>query len=434
MISANDERYKSVAKADPELFDMLVRQVAYEASTLKMIPSENFADDAILALNGSILTNKYSEGYPGARYYEGNEIIDEIEALAINRTKSLFGAEHANVQPYSGAPANHAAFQALMKRGDKLMGMPVPQGGHLTHGWKVNFSGTDYVPVHYGLNPATGLIDLNEVREIAKRERPKVIIVGATAYPRQLDYQGFAQIAEEVGAYLLADISHISGLIVAGCHPDPVPFCDVVTSTTHKILRGPRAGVILSRLKDRFDPENKQNLAHRVNRAVFPHLQAGPHMHTIAAIALTMKEAASKEYKDYAIRVVGNAKALSDELLRLGYQLVTGGTDNHLLVIDLRNRPFTGKDAAKALAKAGIIGNFNTVPGDPRPPAVTSGLRLGTPALTTMGMNANEMRLIANFINRVFSNIQNDQEIAKVRSEVKELCSEFKIPGISVDL
>lgn len=431
ILSSCKIKYSAVSKSDPELFDMLVRQTEYEASTLKMIPSENFVDDDVLQLNGSILTNKYSEGYPNARYYEGNEIIDEIENLAINRAKSVFGAEHANVQAYSGAPANQAVFRALLQPGEKLMGMPVPQGGHLTHGWKVNFSGIDYVPVHYGLNAATGLIDLKEVREIALRERPRVIIVGATAYPRTLDYAGFAAIAQEVGAYLVADIAHISGLIAAGCHPSPLPYCDVITTTTHKILRGPRAAIILSRIQDRVNPDAKQSLAQRIDRAVFPRLQAGPHMHTIAAIAVTLKHAASEEYKTYAKQVVANAKALSEALLALGYKLVTGGTDNHLFIIDFRDTKNTGKDTAKALARAGIIANFNTVPGDPRPPAITSGVRMGTPALTSMGMKEEHMKTIAGFIHRVCSNIQDEEVIAAVRAEVKELCSNFRIPGIN---
>jgi glycine hydroxymethyltransferase len=424
-------KYSAVAKSDAQLFSLLTAQAELEASTLKLIPSENFVDDDILQVNGSILTNKYSEGYPGARYYEGNEIIDQVESLAIERAKKLFGAEHANVQAYSGAPANHAAYQALMSPGDKLMGMPVPSGGHLTHGWKVNFSGIDYVPVHYGVNVETGLIDLNHVRDIALKERPKVIVVGATAYPRQLDYKGFSEIATEVGAYLLADIAHINGLIIAGLHPNPVPYCDVITSTTHKMLRGPRAALILSRIQDKLNPTAKQQLAQRIDRMVFPRLQAGPHMHTVAAIALALKNAASEEYKAYAGQIISNASTLAKSLLEKGYKLVTGGTDNHLMILDLRDKSFTGKEAAKALARAGLIANFNTVPGDPRSPAVTSGVRLGTPALTTMGMREPHMQEVALLIDRVLTNINNDEIISDVRLDVAKLCQSFTIPGIT---
>jgi glycine hydroxymethyltransferase len=428
------KRYQHIRNSDPELFQLIVKQEAYESSTLKMIPSENFAPYPVLEASGSTLTNKYSEGYPGARYYEGNEIMDEIENLAIKRAKQVFGVEHANVQPFSGAPANHAVYRALLSPGDKVMGMSVPQGGHLTHGWKVNFSGKDYVPVHYGVDPKTGMFDYNQIRDLALRERPKMIWVGATAYPRILDYEKFAKIADEVKAYLVADIAHINALIIAGLHPNPVPYCDVVTTTTHKILRGPRAGIVMCKVKDRYHDlyhsESKLTLAARVDRAVFPQLQAGPHMNTIAAIATALKEATTPEFKRYAHQVVQNAKRLAEELLTRGYKLVTGGTDNHLLVIDFRDSNFSGKDYAKALARAGIICNFNMVPGDSRTPLITSGVRMGTPALTSMGMKENDMSEVADLIDRVCKNVGNVETIEKIRKQVAAFCSRFSVPGI----
>jgi glycine hydroxymethyltransferase len=430
------ERHPYLKQSDPDVYQLIQQQIAAESSTLKMIPSESFASFSVLEASGSILTNKYCEGYPGARYYEGNEVMDPIENLAIERAKSLFGVEHANVQPYSGSPANQAVYRAVCKLGDKVMGMPVPGGGHLTHGWKVNFSGSDYVQVPYGPDPETGLLDFAEIRRLAREERPKMIWVGATSYPRALDYAKFAEIAEEVEAYLVADIAHINALIVAGVHPNPAPYCDMISSTSHKMLRGPRAGFVLSRIEDRYQakyhPESKLNLAKRVDRAVFPGLQGGPHMHTIAAMAVAFKEASTPEFRQYGQQIVKNAKALAEGLLRRGYELVSGGTDNHLLVIDFRKADFTGKDAAQALAKAGIIGNFNMVPGDPRKPFVTSGVRLGTPALTSMGMKEPEMDRVAGWIDTVCRNMANlDATAAKVRGEIAELCTHFQIPGIT---
>lgn len=432
------DRYPHLTKVDPELAAMLHKQMRMESATLKMIPSENFAQFAVLEATGSILTNKYCEGYPHARYYEGNEIVDEIELLAIERAKSLFGAEHANVQPYSGSPANHAVYRALAEHGCKVMGMPVPGGGHLTHGWGVNFSGSDYVQVPYGPDARTGMLDYDQIREIARRERPRIIWVGATSYPRILDYEKFAEIAAEVEAYLVADIAHINGLIVAGVHPSPVPFCDVVTSTSHKMLRGPRAGFILSKIEDRYHqkyfPNSKLNLARRIDRAVFPGLQGGPHMNVIAAMAVTFKEAATEEFRNYGRQVQRNARRLAERLLERGYQLVSGGTDNHLIVLDFRDRPFSGKDVAKALAAAGIICNFNMVPGDPRKPFVTSGVRMGTPALTTMGMREPEMDLIAKWIDEVCRHLDDlDETAGRIRGEIADLCARFPIPGLRGD-
>jgi glycine hydroxymethyltransferase len=430
------DRYPHLQKTDPELFAFLQKQVRMEASTLKMIPSESFAQFAVLEACGSILTNKYCEGYPHARYYEGNEFVDEIETLAIERAKALFGAEHANVQPYSGSPANQAAYRALVAPGCKVMGIPVPLGGHLTHGWGVNFSGKDYVQVPYGPNIQTGVIDYDEVRDIARRERPRMIWVGGTSYPRIFDYAKFAEIANEVEAYLVADIAHINALIIAGVHPDPVPHCDVITSTSHKMLCGPRAGFLLSKREDRHQQKyhagSKLNLAKRVDRAVFPMLQGGPHMNVVAAMAVAFKQASTESFRAYGRQIVKNAKRLAESLMARGYKLASGGTDNHLLVLDFRDAPYTGKDVAKALAQAGIIGNFNMVPGDPRKPFVTSGVRLGTPALTAMGMKEAQMDLIAGWIDNVCRNIENLDEVASsIRAEIADLCAQFSIPGIT---
>ncbi|MBN2475069.1 MAG: serine hydroxymethyltransferase [Pirellulales bacterium] len=429
------ERYQRLKSEDPQLYRLLEGQIHAESTTLKMIPSENYVRFAVLEATGSILTNKYCEGYPGARYYEGNEIMDEIESLAIERAKSLFGAEHANVQPYSGSPANQAVFRALCRPGDKVMGMPVPQGGHLTHGWGVSFSGSDYTQIPYGPDPETGILDYDEIREIARRERPRMIIVGGTSYPRVFDYHVFDEIAREIDAYLVADIAHINGLIVAGAHPDPVPFCDVVSSTAHKMLRGPRAGFLLSKIEDRYHEKyhakSRFNLAKRIDRAVFPALQGGPHMNVIAAMAVAFREAATEEFRQYGHQVVKNCRRLAEGLLERGHELASGGTDNHLLVMDLRKSQFTGKEVAKALADAGIICNFNMVPGDHRKPAVTSGVRMGTPALTTMGMKEAEMDRIAGWIDVVCRSLPDCEETAqRVRNEVAELCLQYEVPGI----
>jgi len=429
------QRHPHLKQTDPELYALIEQQIEAESTTLKMIASENYASFSVLEASGSILTNKYCEGYPAARYYEGNLVVDQIEQLAIDRAKTLFGAEHANVQSYSGSPANQAVYRALLKPGDKVMGMPVPEGGHLTHGWKVNFSGRDYEQVPYGPDPHTGLLDYDRIREIAKRQRPKMIWTGATAYPRKLEYDKFAEIAAEVDAYLVADIAHINGLIVAGVHPDPVPYCDVVSSTIHKMLRGPRAGFLLSRREDRYQekyhPGSKFNLAKRVDRAVFPGLQGGPHMNTIAAMATCFREAGTEAFRRYGRQVASNAKSLAQGLLQRGHQLAGGGTDTHLLILDFRQSRYTGKDVSQALARAGIIGNFNMVPGDHRKPFVTSGVRLGTPAITSMGMKEPEMDRIAGWIDTVCRNMENiDATAERVRAEVAELCSQFPIPGI----
>jgi len=429
------ERYPHLKQTDPDIYRLIQQQAEFEASTLKMIASESYASFSVLEACGSTLSNKYAEGYPGARYYEGNEFVDQIESLAIERAKKLFGAEHVNVQPYSGSPANQAVYQALLKVGDKVMGMPIADGGHLTHGWKVSFSGINYVQVPYGPSPETGKFDMDQIRETALRERPKMMWVGATAYPHKIEYKDFRVIADEIDAYLVADIAHINALIIAGVHPDPVPYCDVVTSTSHKMLRGPRSGFLLTKIEDRFQakyfPNSKFNLAQRVDRAVFPGLQGGPHLAVIAAMATAFNEALTPEFKAYGVQIAKNAKTLAEALLSKGYALGGGGTDTHLLLLDFRTAEFTGKEAAQALAKSGIICNFNMVPGDHRSPFVTSGVRLGTPSLTAMGMKEADMHKVADWIDRVCRNISRiDDEAPIIRKEIAEFCKQFTIPGV----
>jgi glycine hydroxymethyltransferase len=370
---------------------------------------------------GSVLANKYSEGYPGHRYYEGQEYVDQVETLAIERAKALFGAAHANVQPYSGSPANQAVYLALLKPGDTVMGLGLPFGGHLTHGWNVNFSGILYNAVQYEVDAKTHRVDLNKVEDLARRARPKMIICGGTAYPREWDFAGFAAIAKSVDATLVADIAHIAGLVVAGAHPHPFPHAHILTTTTHKTLRGPRGGMILS----------DGTFAKEIDRAVFPGLQGGPHDHTTAAIAVALKEAATPEFKRYAHQIVANAKALAAELLRHGLKIVSGGTDNHLILIDVTPRGINGKPAARALSKAGIECNYNTVPFDPRKPMDPSGLRIGTPSVTSRGMKEKEMVAIAAWIDRVIDAADDERTLAKIRAEVAEFCKAFPAPGIA---
>ncbi|QKC92340.1 serine hydroxymethyltransferase [Mesorhizobium sp. NZP2234] len=427
--------WSSLVHVDCHVHELLLRQERQERTTLKLIASENFASSAVLEATGSIFTNKYAQGYLGERDYAGNEIIDELETLAIGRLKSLFGSEHANVQPYSGSPANQAIYRALLSPGDKVMGLSLAEGGHPTHGWAGNFSGSDYQHVPYGLHEQTQQIDYDRLRETARRERPKLIWVGATAYPRVFDYAAMAEIALEAKSYLVADIAHISGLIVAGAHPNPVAHCDVVTSTSHKSIRGPRGGFILSQNEDRYQAlyhsTSKYNLARRIDRAVFPQLQGGPHVNIIAALAVALHEAATPSFRTYGHQIVRNAKALAEALLNRGYDLVTGGTDNHMLILDLRDRPLSGKAYAERLAKAGIFANFNMVPGDRRHPALTSGIRLGTPAVTSMGMREGEMVQIAAFIDLVCRKPDDADVHANVRRDVADFCTAFDVPGIS---
>ena len=405
---------------DPEIYSLIKAEEQYEAETVRLIPSENYASTAVLEAVGSVFMNKYSEGYPGKRYYEGQQYVDQLEEIAIARAKSLFGVDHANVQPYSGSPANMAVYYALLQPGDTIMGLSLPHGGHLTHGWDVSASSRFYRSVHYVVDRETQLIDYDAVRELAKKERPKLIIAGATAYPRELDFRAFGDIAKEVGAYFLADIAHIAGLIVAGVHQSPVPYADVITTTTHKTLRGPRGAMIMCRAE----------LAQAIDRAVFPGLQGGPHDHTTAGIAVALKEAATPEFREYGRQVVSNAKALAGELRERGFDLVTGGTDNHLLVVDLTNKEVFGKKAAQTLDRAGIIVNYNTVPYDPRKPFSPSGIRLGSPAVTSRGMKEAEMRRIAAWMDEVIGNVGDEPVIERVRGEVKALCGRFPAPGV----
>jgi glycine hydroxymethyltransferase len=407
-------------KIDPEIYRLIKEEERRQFESIRLIPSENYASAAVMEATGSVLTNKYSEGYAGKRYYEGQQFIDQIERIAIERAKTLFKADHANVQPYSGSPANMAVYYALLEPGDKIMGMSLPHGGHLTHGWKVSFSGRFYQAVQYTVVKETGRIDYDQVRELAKQERPKLIVSGATAYPREFDFKAFGEIAREVGAYFLADIAHISGLIVAGVHPSPVPYADAVTTTTHKTLRGPRGGMILC----------KAEHASAIDRAVFPALQGGPHNHTTAAIAVALQEASTPAFVEYGRQIVRNAKTLADALLHYGFSLVSGGTDNHLILIDMTNKGVTGKQAAKALDRAGLVVNYNTVPYDPRKPFDPSGIRLGTPAVTSRGMKEEEMRTIARWIDEVVRNINNEEVLHKIKNEARELCSQFPAPGI----
>jgi glycine hydroxymethyltransferase len=405
---------------DPEIYRLIKQEETYQIESVRLIPSENYVSKAVLEATGSVLANKYSEGYAGRRYYEGQRYIDQIETLVSNRAKSLFGVEHANVQPYSGSPANLAVYFALLKPGDGLMGLGLPHGGHLTHGWTVSISGNIWRPIHYSVDRESHRIDYDAVRQLARTERPKMIVAGATAYPRQFDFKIFSEIAREVGAYLLADISHIAGLIVAGVHPDPVPYADVVMTTTHKTLRGPRGAMILCR----------KELAPQIDKAVFPGLQGGPHNHTTAAIGVALKEAAAPEFKDYGRQIIRNAKVLAEELLSRGFQLVSGGTDNHLIVVDLTNKKAIGKKAAQALDHAGIICNYNTVPFDPRKPFSPSGIRLGTPAVTSRGMREPEMRQIGAWLDTVVANLDDEGVIARIAGEVREFSRQFPAPGL----
>jgi glycine hydroxymethyltransferase len=411
----------ALRQTDPEIYDLIRAEERYELESVRLIPSENYVSRAVLEATGSILTNKYSEGYSGRRYYEGQRYIDQIETIVAERARALFGAEHANVQPYSGSPANLAVYFALLKPGDTLMGLALPHGGHLTHGWNVSATGTFWRPVHYSVDRETQRIDYDAVRDLARKERPKIIVTGATAYPRQFDFKLFSEIAREVGAFLLADISHIAGLIVAGAHPDAVPYADVVTTTTHKTLRGPRGAMILCR----------KDLADKIDKAVFPGLQGGPHNHTTAAIGVALKEASTQAFKEYGRQIVRNAKAMADELLARGFNLVSGGTDNHLILIDLTNKKMIGKRAAQALDRVGIVCNYNTVPYDPRKPFSPSGVRLGTPAVTSRGMGEGEMRQIARWIDEVVEHADDDALLARVKGEVREMCSRFPAPGIA---
>jgi glycine hydroxymethyltransferase len=402
-------------RTDPEIADIIRRELERQNTTIQLIASENFTSRAVLEAQGSVLTNKYSEGYPAKRYYGGNLVVDEAENVARDRACALFGAQHANVQPHSGANANQAAYMALLEPGDKVMGMRLDQGGHLTHGSPVNFSGRMYDFVAYGVDDVTETLDYDVIRDLAVRERPRMIIAGATAYPRIIDFEAFRAIADDVGALLLVDAAHIAGLVAGGAHPSPVPLADVVTFTTHKTLRGPRAGAILSRT----------DYATAIDKAVFPGLQGGPLMHVVAAKAVAFREASRPDFRQYAADVVKNAQALAAGLAEEGFRIVSGGTDNHLMLVDLRPFGVTGKVAQEALDRAGITCNKNAIPNDPEKPFVTSGLRLGSASCTTAGMGPDQMREIAALIGRVLRAVDDDGAAADVREQANRLCSKF---------
>ncbi len=442
-------QFEILHSIDPEIYELTVEETRRQTEIIRLIPSENYTSSAVLQAMATVFCNKYSEGYPGKRYYEGNELVDAVENLARDRAKALFGADHANVQPYSGSPANLATYFALMKPGEKVMGMHLQSGGHLTHGYSLNFSGVFYKSVPYGyhveqgvtgMNPDTQMLDYDQLRDLALRERPNVIFAGGTAYPRFWDFEKFRAIADEVDAYLVADIAHINGLIVGKVHPDPVPYADVVTSTSHKAIRGPRGGFILCKNRPMKD-DPSQTLPERIDKAIIPALQGGPHNNTIAALAVCFREAATAEFQQYAHQIVANAKALAQALLDRGFALVTGGTDNHLILVDVvRSRGIPGKPYARALYEAGLETNFNTVPNDPRKPFSPSGLRIGTPAVTTRGMKEPEMVLIADWMDRVAAAATksgkdfsfDEAKLRQIRGEVLEVCGsgKFPVPGI----
>ena len=407
--------FTALTAADPELADIVRREIQRQNTTIQLIASENFTSLAVLAAQGSVLTNKYSEGYPGKRYYGGNYVVDDAEELARDRACALFGTDHANVQPHSGASANMAAYMGLLEPGDKVMGMRLDQGGHLTHGSPVNFSGRLYDFVAYGVDGETETLDYDRIRDLARLERPKMIVAGATAYPRIIDFASFRQIADEVGALFLVDAAHIAGLIVGGAHPSPAPYADIITLTTHKTLRGPRAGCILCR----------EEHAPAIDKAVFPGLQGGPLMHVIAAKAVAFREAAQPGFREYAAGIVRNAQALAGGLDGEGFRIVSGGTDNHLMLVDLRPFGVTGKVAQEALDGAGITVNKNAIPNDPEKPFVTSGLRLGTAAVTTAGMGEPEMAEIASLIATVLRKADDDTVARDVRDAAASLCSKY---------
>ncbi|HZX48980.1 MAG TPA: serine hydroxymethyltransferase [Nitrospirota bacterium] len=402
---------------DPEVFEAIQNEIKRENNHILLIASENYASKAVLEAQGCVMTNKYAEGYPHKRYYGGCEYVDVVEDLAIARAKTIFGAEHVNVQPHSGTQANMAVYFAVLKPGDTIMGMDLAHGGHLSHGSRVNFSGIFYSVVSYGVGRETGTIDYDEVRRLAIERRPKIIVIGASAYARTIDFKAFQAIAKEVGAYSLADIAHIAGLVAAGVHPSPFPHSDFVTTTTHKTLRGPRGGMIMC----------KAEYAKLIDKSIFPGIQGGPLMHAIAAKAVAFREALSPEFKGYQEQVARNARHLAEGLAKRGYNLVSGGTDNHLMLVDLRNKGITGKDAETALDASGITLNKNAVPFDDKPPMVTSGVRIGTPAVTTRGMKETEMDKIAEYIDKVLSNIGNENVYSEVRKAVGDLCKRFPV-------
>jgi glycine hydroxymethyltransferase len=410
-----------LAAADPELAQLVEGEAQRQFEKVRLIASENYVSTAVLEATGSVLTNKYSEGYAGKRYYEGQQFVDQVETLAIERAKAVFGVDHANVQPYSGSPANLAVYLATVQPGDTVMGMALPAGGHLTHGWSVSATGKWFRAVQYGVRKDTGRVDMDEVRDLARAERPKLIFCGGTAIPRTIDFPAFAEIAKEVGAVLVADIAHIAGLVAGGAHPSPVGHAQIISTTTHKTLRGPRGAMLMS------DAE----YAKALDKAVFPGLQGGPHNHTTAGIAVALAEAAQPEFRTYAEGVVANAKALAEALVARGFDLVSGGTDNHLILMDVTGKGTAGKPLAKALDRAGIELNYNTVPFDPRKPFDPSGLRLGTGAITTRGLGTDQMPQIAEWIDRTATaaNDSDETAIAAIAAEIRELMSAYPMPG-----
>jgi glycine hydroxymethyltransferase len=405
--------------ADPDIHRLLVAEATRQEDQLEMIASENFVSRPVLEAMGSVLTNKYAEGYPGKRYYGGCEVVDEVEDLARQRALALFGGDHANVQPHSGSQANMATYFALAETGDTLLGMNLSEGGHLTHGSPVNFSGRLYNVVAYGVREDDHRIDYQQLRELALKHRPKIIVAGASAYPRVIDFELFGEIAREAGSRLVVDMAHIAGLIASGHHPNPIPYADIVTTTTHKTLRGPRGGLIIAR----------EEHAKAVDKQIFPGIQGGPLMHVIASKAVAFGEALEPSFKDYSARVIENARALGEAMLERGFNLVSGGTDNHLLLVDLRNKQINGKEAEKALDRSGITVNKNTVPGETQSPFVTSGVRIGTPALTTRGLGTAEMRDIARLIDDVVQAHGDESVFDRVRGEVREMCGRFPLYG-----
>jgi len=408
---------ENLKKTDPLVLEIIEKELLRQNEEIELIASENYASPAVLETMASVLANKYSEGYSGHRYYGGNQVIDEIEDLAIARAKELFGAAHVNVQPLSGSPANAAVYMAFLEPGDKVLGLRLDHGGHLSHGHAVNFSGRLYNFVQYGVNPETGIIDMDEVREIALREKPKMIVAGFSAYSREIDWQKFKDIADEVGAYTFADIAHIAGLVAAGVVKNPVPIFDVVSTTTHKTLRGPRGAIIMC----------QEKFAKQIDRAVFPGMQGGPHDHITAAKAVAFGEALKPEFKDYAAQVIKNAQAMANELINLGYKIVSGGTDNHLMVVDLSSKGLVGKEAEKALEAVGISTSRSTIPNDPNPPMNPSGLRLGTAAITTRGFKEAEVKQVVEFIDAALKNKDDEIKLRELKDKVKALCLRFTI-------
>ncbi|KPL02207.1 MAG: serine hydroxymethyltransferase [candidate division Zixibacteria bacterium SM23_73_2] len=404
-------------ETDPEVYQAILGETRREADNLELIASENFVSEAVLEAMGSVMTNKYSEGYPGKRYYGGCEFMDAVENLARDRAKELFGCEHANVQPHSGSQANMGVYFSILKPGDTMLGLNLSHGGHLTHGHPINFSGKFFKVVPYGVERETEVIDYHELEKIAKEAKPKLIVTGASAYPRELDFKKFKEIADQVGAYLMVDIAHIAGLIVAGLHQSPVPYADFVTTTTHKTLRGPRGGMIMC----------KKKYARDLDREIMPGIQGGPLMHIIAAKAVAFKEAQKSDFAEYQKQIIKNAKTLASELVNLGYHVVSGGTDTHLLLVSFIERNLTGKVVEEALEKAGITVNKNTVPFDPQKPFITSGIRMGTPAITTRGMKEEQMKKISRWIDEVISSLGDENVYKRVKEEVLELCNEFPL-------